>query len=66
MATRCAWPPGELADRKFGERSQADQVEGFACARSLFALAHTSHPQPEGDVLEDVEVRGRCVGLRRC
>jgi hypothetical protein len=53
-----------LADRTLGKCSQAHQFQGFRCPCALFALGHPGHPQAEAHVLDDIQMREQCVGLK--
>ena len=54
---------GKLADRSLRERSQANQFQGLPRTGALFVLGHPGHPQPEGHVLQDIQMGKQRVGL---
>ena len=60
-ATRCCCPPDSWAGFFRAWLLELDQLEHLA--HLLVDVARLAAPQPEGDVLVDVEVREQCVAL---
>src|SRR5262249_3330179 len=56
-------PAGELAGLPLVVPAELDRLEDAVDARADLALLHARPPQPEGDVVEDVEVGKERVAL---
>ena len=62
-ATRCCWPPESWRRIAVRECDKPDHLQRRAGALAPIRCAEMPHPQPEGDVLDDRQVREQGVGL---